>query len=126
MRRNTAHERKLPSRTSFWCPFGQGEDPPIPIHCWGVAMGLYAGETRHNIRHVVHEPVLHMPKRKHLKALEAILEYLKKYPKLGIVINPSKPIYHKKEYKAVTMTEDFGHQYGYFRKEIDPNFPNQK
>ncbi|MEM7297751.1 MAG: hypothetical protein AAF391_05735 [Bacteroidota bacterium] len=63
------------------------------------------------------------PKNKHLEAVERILGYLKKYPKKGIVINPTNPQYNNPTYTKATFTEDFGNQYKYFIEDIDPRFP---
>ena len=66
------------------------------------------------------------PRRKHLKMVERILGYLKKYPKRGIVVNPRDPIYNNKNYEEVVLQEDFGQQYHYFKEMTNLEFPEPK
>ena len=54
-----------------------------------------------------------------------VLGYLKKFPKKGIVMDPSPPITNEDPRSPTKQFEDFGYQYQDFREEIDPKFPAQ-
>ena len=55
-----------------------------------------------------------------------ILGYLKKYPKKGIVFDPTPPKFQSESKNGEHKFEDFTHQYGFFKEEIDPHFPEPK
>ena len=60
------------------------------------------------------------PRQGHLQLARQVLGYLKKFPKKGIVMDPRAPTVqqvHEETY------EEFGHQYKYFKEELDPYFP---
>ena len=65
------------------------------------------------------------PRKGHLKLAEQIFEYLNKYPKCGYTINPNNPQIPS-EYQDVSLPQDFGNQYHYFKEELDPKFPEPK
>ena len=49
--------------------------------------------------------------------------YLRKYPKWGYIINQEKPTFHSSfDSQPISIVEDFGHQYSYFKDEIDSQF----
>ena len=48
--------------------------------------------------------------------------YLKKYPKKGYYINADPPKIDL-EFATATINDDYGHQYSYFKEDIDPRFP---
>eukprot|EP00957_Ditylum_brightwellii_P044478 3374267-Ditylum_brightwellii.AAC.1 len=50
------------------------------------------------------------------------MEYLKKYPQRGYVINPS-PLNLNTKYQKMEINLDFGTQYSYFEEELDHRFP---
>ena len=62
------------------------------------------------------------PRTGHLAAARQILGYLKKFPKRGYIVNPDPPTFAS-EYQDVAIKINFGHQYSYFREDIDPRFP---
>ena len=62
------------------------------------------------------------PRKNYLTMAIRILGYLKKYPKRGYIINPSKPKVDL-DYESVGFSKDFGIQYSYFKEDLDPRFP---
>ena len=62
------------------------------------------------------------PRIGHLEQAIKVLGYLKKYKKRGYVINPKPPEFDI-DTTEVPTPQDFGSQYHYFSKEIDPRFP---
>ena len=62
------------------------------------------------------------PRIGHLEQAIKVLGYLKKYKKRGYVINPKPPEFDI-DATEVPTPQDFGSQYHYFSKEIDPRFP---
>jgi hypothetical protein len=62
------------------------------------------------------------PREGHLILARKIFGYLRKYPNRGYVINPDPPKIDLK-YETVTLQQDFGGQYHYFKEELDPRFP---
>ena len=63
------------------------------------------------------------PRKGHNLLARKILGYLKKYPKRGIVIDPSPPKITDYPDIPPDKFEEFGHQYQYFKEEHDPKFP---
>ena len=66
------------------------------------------------------------PRKGHLTLARKILGYLKKYPKKGILIDPTPPIIQENPQTPREKFEEFGHQYQYFEEELDPKFPKPK
>ena len=66
------------------------------------------------------------PREKHLELARHILGYLKKFPKKGIVIDPTPPKFQSDTEKGEYTFEQFGHQYNTFTEEIDPHFPEPR
>ena len=66
------------------------------------------------------------PREGHLDLARHILGYLKKYIKKGIVIDPTPPKFQSDSKNDEHKFEDFTHQYGFFKEEIDPHFPKPK
>lgn len=65
------------------------------------------------------------PRRGHLILSRRVLGYLKKFPKKGIVMDPSPPITTEDPRSPTEHFEKFGYQYQDFKEEIDPKFPSQ-
>ena len=63
------------------------------------------------------------PREEHLNMAQRVLGYLKKYPKRGFVINDKPPTFEEGSAVRVTLNQDFGAQYQYFREDMDPRFP---
>ena len=63
------------------------------------------------------------PRKGHLELARKILGYLKKFPKKGIVIDPTPPVIREDPQEPKEVFEEFGHQYQYFKEELDPKFP---
>ena len=63
------------------------------------------------------------PREGHLEMARFILEYLKKHPKKGIVMDPRTP---KIKEELTPQYEEFGHQYKYYKEEMDPYCPPPK
>ena len=51
---------------------------------------------------------------------------MKKYPKKGIVIDPTPPKIQEDPQTPTEKFEDLSHQYQYFEEELDPKFPSFK
>ena len=66
------------------------------------------------------------PRKGQLELARKILGYLKKYPKKGIVIDPTPPKFKNETNDEEHKFEDFGHQYKFFKEEMDPHFPEAK
>lgn len=62
------------------------------------------------------------PREGHLAMAEHILGYLRKYPRRGYIVNPRSPDIDP-EYENVEVKCDFGHQYSYFKEDLDERFP---
>ena len=65
------------------------------------------------------------PRKGHHTLAKKILGYLKKYPKKGIVIDPTPPRISEYPNTPPEKFEEFGHQYHYFKEQHDPRFPTQ-
>jgi hypothetical protein len=63
------------------------------------------------------------PRKGHLILARKILGYLKKFPKKGIVMDPSSPNIVDDPQSTCKQFEEFNHQYSYFKEELDPEFP---
>jgi hypothetical protein len=62
------------------------------------------------------------PRKGHLELARKIFGYLRKYPRRGYRINPNPPKLDP-SFEVVKVKSDFGGQYGYFKEELDPKFP---
>jgi hypothetical protein len=62
------------------------------------------------------------PREGHLDFAQQIMGYLRKYPKLGYVVNPAASPHIDQEYSNVEVKCDFGNQYLHFQEEMDPRF----
>ena len=65
------------------------------------------------------------PRKGHHTLAKKILGYLKKYPKKGIVIDPTPPRISEYPNTPPEKFEEFGHQYHYFKEQHDSRFPTQ-
>ena len=65
------------------------------------------------------------PREGHLEMARRILGYLKKFPRKGIVMDPSPPVTDDTTDKLPEQFEEFGHQYHDFKENLDPKFPEE-
>ena len=63
------------------------------------------------------------PREGHLLLAHKIFGYLKKFPKKGIVMDPTPPIITEYPDAPTEKFQEFGHQYQDFKEELDPKFP---
>jgi hypothetical protein len=62
------------------------------------------------------------PHEGHLLFARKIFGYLREYPNKGYTVNPESPKISS-QYETVSLKQDFGGQYHYFKEDIDPRFP---
>ena len=62
------------------------------------------------------------PRQRQLQLARELMGYLRKHPKRGYFTDPRPPTVPT-DFERVAIKEDFGYQYSYFTKDIDPRFP---
>lgn len=63
------------------------------------------------------------PRQHHLKMTRHIRDYLKKFPKRGIIMDPRPLVTAPVNLEDQPNYKEFTHQYKYYTKELDPHFP---